>query len=108
MAYDGDRRAARRKAGTTTVLTTSEPRYTFTGLTSTSKYYVTVRAIADQSNSKWSRQVEVKLDQTAIEAPLATGSSQQFAMPWYTLQGQRVQKPTRGIYVHNGRKVLVK
>lgn len=27
---------------------------------------------------------------------------------WYNLQGQRVQKPAKGLYIHEGRKVVVK
>ncbi len=27
---------------------------------------------------------------------------------WYTLQGVRVAQPTRGLYIHNGKKVVVK
>ena len=27
---------------------------------------------------------------------------------WFTLQGQRVAKPGKGIYIHNGKVVLVK
>ena len=27
---------------------------------------------------------------------------------WYTLQGQRVNKPGKGIYIRNGRKVVIK
>ncbi|MCH5310878.1 MAG: rhamnogalacturonan lyase [Prevotella sp.] len=27
---------------------------------------------------------------------------------YYNLQGQRVERPTRGIYIHNGRKVIIK
>ena len=27
---------------------------------------------------------------------------------WYTLQGQRVAKPGKGLYIRNGKKVLVK
>ena len=27
---------------------------------------------------------------------------------WYTLQGQRVAKPGKGLYIHNGKKVVVK
>ena len=26
---------------------------------------------------------------------------------WYTLQGVKVQKPTKGIYIHNNRKVVI-
>lgn len=28
--------------------------------------------------------------------------------PYYNLQGMRVQHPTRGIYIHNGKKVIIK
>ena len=27
---------------------------------------------------------------------------------WYTLSGQRVAQPTKGLYIHNGRKVIIK
>lgn len=27
---------------------------------------------------------------------------------WYTLQGQRVDNPTKGIYIHNGKKVILR
>ena len=27
---------------------------------------------------------------------------------WYTLQGQRVQNPGKGLYIHNGKKVVIK
>lgn len=27
---------------------------------------------------------------------------------WYTLQGQRVEKPGKGLYIKNGKKVIVR
>jgi len=27
---------------------------------------------------------------------------------WFTLQGQRVQNPGKGLYIHNGKKVVIK
>ena len=27
---------------------------------------------------------------------------------WYTLQGVRVDKPTKGVYIHNNKKVVIK
>ena len=27
---------------------------------------------------------------------------------WYTLQGQRVSKPGKGLYIHNGKKIVIK
>ena len=44
---------------------------------------------------------------TAIEAvETAKGTVNDGA--WYTLQGVRVDKPAKGIYIHNGKKVVVK
>ena len=27
---------------------------------------------------------------------------------WYTIQGVRVDKPSKGVFIHNGKKVVVK
>ena len=27
---------------------------------------------------------------------------------WYTIQGVRVDQPTKGLYIHNGKKVVIK
>ena len=27
---------------------------------------------------------------------------------WYSLSGQRVHQPQRGVYIHNGKKVVIK
>ena len=43
--------------------------------------------------------------ETAISA-IANGQSSNGQ--WYNLAGQRVQTPTRGIYIQNGKKVLIK
>lgn len=100
-------KASVRKAGSTVTYTTTEPRYAFTGLTSTSKYYVTVRALTDLGPSKWSLEREVQLDQTAISAPGITTVSS--SGTWVDLQGRRIMgTPTRGLYIHDGRKVLVR
>ena len=42
---------------------------------------------------------------TAIEA-VETEKAEDGA--WYTIQGVRVDKPAKGLYIHNGRKVVVK
>ena len=42
---------------------------------------------------------------TAIEA-VETEKAENGA--WYTIQGVRVDKPAKGLYIHNGRKVVVK
>ena len=28
--------------------------------------------------------------------------------PYYNLSGVRVSKPTKGVYIHNGKKVIIK
>ena len=47
---------------------------------------------------------------TGIRTPLARTSVDGRSMDsgWYNLQGQRVSRPGRGVYIHNGKKVLVK
>ena len=102
----GGKRSVKRKAITTTTYTTTEPHYTFTGLTSTSKYFVSVRALTDLGPSKWSAERQVALDQTAIFTP--TGEQTATSSVWYNLQGQPVARPQRGIFIHDGKKVLVK
>lgn len=44
---------------------------------------------------------------TSIKNAMKSKSSQKDA-PWYTLGGQRVSKPSTGIYIHGGKKVIVK
>ena len=40
---------------------------------------------------------------------IQTVSADKFAEgEWFTIQGVRVEKPTKGLFIHNGRKVVVK
>jgi hypothetical protein len=43
---------------------------------------------------------------TAIQAPIATQSDA--SNRFFDLQGREVKTPTRGLYIRNGRKVVVK
>lgn len=43
---------------------------------------------------------------TGIDGP--TGATEREDTPYYNLDGMRVNKPTRGIYIHNGKKVIIK
>ena len=45
---------------------------------------------------------------TNIEAPISTLNSQLSTGKYYTLQGLEVVNPTHGIYIRNGKKVLVR
>ena len=47
----------------------------------------------------------VEGEETAIQS-VTTATTTDDA--WYTLQGVRVAQPTRGLYIHNGKKVVVK
>ena len=49
------------------------------------------------------------------QRPLATEGTQESSIfnlqsneVYYNLQGQRVEKPRKGIYIHNGRRVVIK
>lgn len=44
-------------------------------------------------------------DTTAIQA---IESAEQHVGPYYDLQGRRVEKPTKGVYIVNGQKVIIK
>ena len=44
-------------------------------------------------------------DTTGIKA---IGTSEQEQDVWYNLQGQRVENPGKGLFIHNGRKVVIK
>lgn len=44
---------------------------------------------------------------TAIEA-VETAKTKADDGAWYTLQGVRVSQPAKGVYIHNGRKVVIK
>ena len=37
-----------------------------------------------------------------------TGNSQKSAPIYYDLTGRRVERPTRGIYIRNGKKISIK
>lgn len=49
---------------------------------------------------------------TAVNVTAATGIStitaEAAAVEWYNLNGQRIQKPTKGLYIKNGKKVILK
>lgn len=46
-------------------------------------------------------------DTTSINEELSM-ENEESAGAWYDLKGQRVEHPTKGIYIHNGRKVVIK
>lgn len=52
--------------------------------------------------------VLVGINSLPAARPDGTADSKRSAATWHTLSGQRVAKPTRGIYLHNGKKTLVR
>ncbi|HBC28191.1 MAG TPA: hypothetical protein DC006_00585 [Prevotellaceae bacterium] len=96
-----------RKAAATSTVTTSALNYTFTGLSSGRIYTCRVRALADgYAPSEWSEAVEVDFS-TGIEGmPVMADGKGVPAV--YDLQGRRVAKPGRGIYIKGGRKCLAR
>jgi hypothetical protein len=51
------------------------------------------------------RSISGEGDTTGIHETKREGVSRE---EWYTLQGQRVAKPGKGLYIHNGKKVVIK
>lgn len=95
-----------RKAASTSTVTTSALSYTFTGLLADYIYTCRVRALADDYKpSEWSEAVEVDFT-TGIGG--VAGKVNGTDGPVYDLQGRRVAKPGRGIYIQGGRKYLVR
>lgn len=43
------------------------------------------------------------IEEVGTEAAATTGDD-----AWYNLQGMRVERPAKGIYIHNGKKVMIK
>ncbi len=98
--------ASTRASENETFVTTTESNYTFADLTSTSTYYVKVQANTEAGDSKWSPEVEVKLDATAIEQ---IKSEKPFLQtPWYDMQGRQMSKPNEnGVFIKDGKKILI-
>ena len=45
---------------------------------------------------------------TGVNGELRVENGEMATAAWYDLQGRRVQKPTKGVFIRNGRKVVVK
>lgn len=52
--------------------------------------------------------IEENEDNEATGISMATAGSQQVATAYYNLAGQRVAQPTKGLYIVNGKKVIIK
>ena len=102
------KRAQAHKSKSQTV-TTAATAYTFTNLTTDATYTYRVRALADGfATSNWSEPIQVSLATGIDEVAGANGASAQPAA-LYDLLGRRITgTPQRGIYIKDGRKIMVR
>lgn len=61
-----------------------------------------------EAGSQGAKPVAISLDgsTTGISEVMPAGAPTDDA--WYTLSGQRVSSPTRGVFIHNGKKVIIR
>ena len=90
-------------------VTTAATSYTFANLEANATYTYRVRALADGfAASNWSEPIEVSLATGIDEVAGANGASAQPAA-LYDLLGRRIAgTPQRGIYIKDGRKIMVR
>lgn len=102
------KRAQAHKSKSQTV-TTDATAYTFTNLTTDATYTYRVRALADGfATSNWSEPIQVSLATGIDEVAGANGASAQ-PSALYDLLGRRITgTPQRGIYIKDGRKIMVR
>lgn len=111
-AYEGEVTEEQIESGLVTKLstetcevTTEGNSYQFTGLSNQRKYAYSVRAVANEGQSKWSNTIEVELiNETSINGLTPTLSEGEGAI--YNLSGQRMSRLQKGINIINGKKVL--
>ena len=102
------KRAQAHKSKSQTV-TTAATAYTFTNLTADATYTYRVRALADGfATSNWSEPIQVSLATGIDEVAGANGASAQ-PSALYDLLGRRITgTPQRGIYIKDGRKIMIR
>lgn len=102
------KRAQAHKSKSQTV-TTAATAYTFTNLTTDATHTYRVRALADGfATSNWSEPIQVSLATGIDEVAGANGASAQ-PSALYDLLGRRITgTPQRGIYIKDGRKIMVR
>ncbi len=90
-------------------VTTAATSYTFANLEANATYTYRVRALADGfAASNWSEPIEVSLATGIDKVAGANGASAQPAA-LYDLLGRRIAgTPQRGIYIKDGRKIMVR
>ena len=54
------------------------------------------------------RTSEVEGDTPTLIKPTTTATTEALDGVWFTLSGQRTTKPSHGVYIHNGKKTVIK
>lgn len=99
--------AAARRATTINTYTTTTNSYTFTGLDTNKRYTYRVRAIGEENTySQWSEEKTFEFGGTGVVSVFS--SEKESATRFFDLQGREVKTPTHGLYIRNGKKVVVK
>lgn len=99
VAFAGKAKAEAKK------FTTTATSYTFNDLNSTSIYYLRVRAITPSGLSRWSD--EQTIDMVTGTTPVLPVLNAP-AGTYFDLQGRPVATPAHGLYIRDGKKVMVK
>ena len=95
--------------GKSQTVTTAATSYTFADLTANATYTYRVRALADGfAASNWSEPIEVSLA-TGIDEVTGADNASSKPAALYDLLGRRITgTPQRGIYIKDGRKIMVR
>lgn len=71
------------------------------------RYRLRVCPMTSLRTGLWSNWAESLPDPTPV-LPILSGAQPSFFNQWHNLQGQKVEHPQRGIYIRDGKKVLVR
>ena len=109
LGIESSSRALRAAASSSAQYITSETNsYTFKGLDVFKRYVYRVRALGEENTfSQWSEEQAFEFSSTAVEN-IKMENTNSVDSRIYDLSGREVKTPAKGIYVRNGRKVVVK
>jgi hypothetical protein len=97
-----------RRAVSTQVYPTETNSITFKDLSNKKTYSFRLRSIGvDENYSAWSAEKEFEVSTTGIQS-IRTNEDTDNTVRYYDLQGREVKTPTRGLYIRNGKKIVIK
>lgn len=97
-------KASRVPMRATNKVTTETASYVIANAKASCRYEVRVRAIDDVRESDWSEILTIEPSETPVKGIQAEGAGEDGR--YYDLQGRIVSSPRRGLYIHNGKKVV--